>query len=117
MKEIKNNEEPNELDVLCSSVKALAVNGEYETCFKMAYAAMENYPHAPHPHNLAGILLEKTGDHLGAMKHFRAAWALDPAYRPANVNLQTYGTFYSSGAAAFDESDCPSEEPKKAQLQ
>ena len=113
MKETKIIEEPNELDVLCSSVKALAVNGEYKTCFQITYAAMEKYPHAPHPHNLAGILLEKTGDHLTAMKHFRAAWALDPAYRPANMNLQTYGTFYSAGKAAYDESDCPAEAAEK----
>ncbi len=41
------------------------------------------------------------------MKHFRAAWALDPTYLPASHNLNTYGTFFSNGSCAFDESDVP----------
>ena len=40
-----------------------------------------------------------------AMKHFKAALALDPEYLPAKYNLRTYGTFFSRGSCAFDESD------------
>ena len=46
---------------------------------------------------------------MTAMKHFRAAWALDPAYLPARQNLDTFGTFFSHGKSAYDESDCTEE--------
>lgn len=98
-----------ELDNLCLSVKEMVKNGEYDACKQKIYDAMGTFPHAPHPHNLIGVVLEKLGDHMMAMKHFRAAWALDPTYPPANHNLNTYGTFFSSGNCAFDESDIPAE--------
>lgn len=97
-----------ELDQLCTSVRAFVIDGAYETGIEAICRAMERYPHAPQPHNLLGIILEKTGKHADAMKHFRAAWALDPTYLPANHNLIIYGTFYSNGTCAFDESDVPS---------
>jgi hypothetical protein len=53
------------------------------------------------------LVLEKESDHLLAMKHFRAAWALDPTYLPARYNLENFGTFVPKGRGAFDESDCP----------
>ena len=39
---------------------------------------MAENPHGAVPHNLMGILLEKESNHVLAMKHFRAAYALDP---------------------------------------
>ena len=78
----------------------------YQECKELITAAMGKYPHAPHPHNLIGILFEKMGDHHAAIKHFRAAWALDPAYLPARRNLDRFASYYSKGACAFDETDC-----------
>ena len=43
---------------------------------------------APEPHNLYGILSEMRGDISNAKKHYRAASALDPAYKPAIRNLE-----------------------------
>jgi tetratricopeptide (TPR) repeat protein len=43
---------------------------------------------APHPHNLLGILCELSGDDNAARKHYRAAYALDPTYKPACRNLE-----------------------------
>ena len=106
----------DELDQLCASVRALVTQGAYHRCLDPICRAMERYPHAPQPHNLLGILLEKTGDHSGAMKHFRAAWALDPGYAPANHNLQTYGTFFSGGGCAFNESDVPAEPESRLEI-
>ena len=97
----------SELSELCEKVRALVDCGAYEQCEPLICEAMENYPHAPQPHNLMGILMEKTGNHACAMKHFRAAWALDPTYTPASQNLSNYGTFSSSGPVAFDACDCP----------
>ena len=101
------------LNVLCGDVRTLIQKRDHETCERELRSAMAKYPHAPQPHNLYGILLESMGDHPAAMKHFRAAWALDPTYRPARQNLELYGTFYSRGRCAYDESDCPIEDEPK----
>lgn len=98
-----------ELNTLCISIRELVRKGDYYNCERLISDAMGKYPHAPEPHNLFGLLLERIGDHLTAMKHFRAAWALDPAYLPARQNLDYFGTFFSHGKCAYDESDCPEE--------
>lgn len=100
-------QQSGELNQLCVKVRDLTFEGDFEACEKLICEAMEKFPHAPQPHNLFGILLEKLGDHPSAMKHFRAAWALDPTYLPANHNLHTYGSFFSQGRCAFDEDDLP----------
>ena len=91
--------------------KRLIVQHEYKECEKKLGEAMLQNPHSAIPHNLMGILMEKERNHVLAMKHFRAAYALDPTYTPARQNLEVYGTFYSCGKCAFDESDCPEEAP------
>ncbi len=111
MKTANTIQSSGELVGLCASVRAFVTDEAYEACIEPICRAMEQYPHAPQPHNLLGIILEKTGDHMSAMKHFRAAWALDPTYLPASHNLHTYGTFFSNGRCAFDESDVPLEPP------
>lgn len=105
----EKTENKKELNKLCSLVRELAGKKEYRKCEPLIFEAMGKHPHAPEPHNLIGILLEKEGDHLTAMRHFRAAWALDPTYVPARQNLDSFGTFYTTGRCAFDESDCPKE--------
>ncbi len=100
-----------ELTELCLCVRNLAAREEYEMCMDAICEAMGNYPCAPQPHNLLGVVLEKLGNHADAMRHFRAAMDLDPTYSPARQNLTTYGTFYSDGQAAYDENDC---QPSKA---
>ena len=99
-------EDIDERKALCNKARTLIKNRELAECEKLLCDAMGKYPHRPEPNNLWGILLEKLGDHILAMKHFRAAWALDPAYRPARQNLDLYGSFYPVGHVAFDESDC-----------
>lgn len=106
----KNKPAPvtDDLKQLCVRVKTLVLDGQLDTCVELICKHMSLYPHAPEPHNLLGIVLEKMGDHVNGMKHFLAAWALDPTYEPANHNLNTFGTFFSSGRCAYDESDIPS---------
>lgn len=117
MKHANDVKSTHELNQLCTLVRAFVKDGAYEVCIERICRAMEKYPHAPQPHNLLGIVLEKMGNHMTAMKHFRAAWALDPSYLPANHNLKTYGTFYSGGYCAFDESDVPISTRKAASPQ
>ncbi len=94
-------------------VRELVSKREYQKCEPLISDAMGKYPHSPEPHNLIGVMLEKMGDHLTAMKHFRAAWALDPTYLPARQNLDSFGTFFSTGRCAYDESDCPEEKQEE----
>ncbi len=108
---MKETEDIKELRTLCGKAKALLGRGEFTECEKVVCEAMSRYPHMPEPNNLLGILLEKQGNHVLAMKHFRAAWALDPAYRPARQNLEYYGSFFPRETIAFDESDCPPDSP------
>lgn len=91
---------------LCNKIRKLVAVGKYKECESILAKAMGVFPHAPQPHNLFGIVFEKEGDHVQAMKHFRAAWALDPTYLPARTNMDLFATFYSSGKCAYDESDC-----------
>lgn len=67
---------------------------------------------APEPHNLLGILYEMTGDFQAARKHYRAGYALDPAYKPCCRNLERItgvessellsGRVFSAGESAAD---------------
>ena len=94
-----------ELSTLCDSVKQLANKCDYSECEKLIADAMSKFPHAPHPHNLMGILFEIKDDHISAMKHFRAAWSLDPTYTPARHNLDNLASFHTVSKFIFDEND------------
>ncbi len=89
------------LSCFCMKAKNLIVDGEYEKCHHLVCEVMREFPDAPQPHNILGILLEKTGHHPEAMNHFRAALALDATYRPAEENLESYGTFYCHGKCVY----------------
>ena len=96
-----------DLKGLCTQVRSLISKEEYKTCFQVICQAMEHHPHAPEPHNLLGILCEMQGNHPSAMRHFRAAYALDPGYSPARENLNSYGTFFASGRIAYGDEEFP----------
>ena len=113
----KTVDQVSPMQALCDAVRRLCREGNYQTCRALIRDAMADNPDAPQPHNLLGIVMEKEGDHAGAMRHFRAAYALDPTYLPARQNLDHYGTFYSRGGCAYDESDCPQEAPSPYEIQ
>jgi tetratricopeptide (TPR) repeat protein len=83
-----------ELISICYTVRELIFQNKSHESEEMIRLALAKYPHAPEPHNLMGIQLEKAGDHLTAMKHFRAAYALDPTYLPARYNMEQYADVY-----------------------
>lgn len=92
----------------CSKkVKELIENGRFEECRNMIIPLFSQYPDCAQPQNLYGLLLEAERKHVEAMKHFRAACALDPGYLPARVNMDYFGTYDSKGRMAFNEDDCP----------
>ncbi|MEG2677172.1 MAG: hypothetical protein RR933_03555 [Oscillospiraceae bacterium] len=88
-----------------SQAREMITNHEYKKCEKMLRQAMGECPHEAIPHNLMGLLYEKQNDHITAMKHFRAAWSLDPTYIPAIQNLDSFGHIFSDKKYIFDESD------------
>lgn len=97
------------LNTVIVKAREMICRYKFKDCERMIRQAMCDYPDNPIPHNLMGLLYEKKGDHLSAMKHFRAAWALDPTYRPALMNLDCFGTFFSNKTFIFDETDEPAE--------
>lgn len=84
---------------LCGMISGLLRQNKLEECEMLISNAMGNHPSAPEPHNLYGLILESRGKHCDAMKHFRAAWALDPTYDPARKNLDYFGDFSSHATA------------------
>jgi Flp pilus assembly protein TadD len=69
-------------------------NREIEEAQELIVNALSQNPDAPEPQNLLGILYEFKGDEDLARRHYRAACALDPTYRPANKNLERICKFY-----------------------
>lgn len=97
-----------EVQKYCDIIRKLLLQRAYDECERRTVRMLERFPHSPDPHNLYGVLLEKRGEHLLALKHFRAALSLDPSHAPAIHNLETYATLFSHGSYAIDESDCKS---------
>lgn len=86
--------------------RRLIEHKEFDRCMKEIETAMAENPHCAIPHNLMGILLEKESNHILAMKHFRAAYELDPTYIPARHNMEQYGVPGCAVKFAYTEDDC-----------
>ena len=73
--------------------------------------AMNANPHSPSVHNLYGILEELLKEDNLAHKHYRAAYALDPTFKPAIRNLERIAVFDSRKSKQhIDFDDAPFEE-------
>ncbi len=95
-----------ELVDLIANAKDMINRREFDACEALLATAMFQSPHSPVPHNLMGLLLEHRRRHEDAMKHFRAANALDPSYGPSRWNLEGFAAFYRTRAEAYFSSDC-----------
>ena len=87
-------------------VKGFISQKKYRECEALICTAMFEHPHDAVPHNLMGLLLEHENHHPEAMRHFRAAYDLDPTYGPAEWNLESFGGFAMYRTGAYFESDC-----------
>ncbi|MEF9839868.1 MAG: hypothetical protein RR791_02820 [Lachnospiraceae bacterium] len=94
------------MEQVCGLARHEICNHNYEQIEGIIAFKMGEYPDSAIPHNLMGILLQKQNHHVAAMKHFRAAYALDPTYIPARYNMDLYTNFYPKGEGAYVESDC-----------
>ena len=101
MNTILNGDEENE-KCFCLEMKKLICSGNF----------MSKHPNSAIPHNLLGIIYEKKRNHILAMKHFRAAWCLDPTYLPARENMSNFSSFESMHKFFYEESDCSKSEQK-----
>lgn len=81
---------------LSEKVRRLINAYDMEETREMICEAMKEYPDAAQPHNLLGILMETQGNHVSAMKHFRAAWVLDPTFLPARENMENFGQLFQT---------------------
>ena len=87
--------------------KTLILGRRFEECEKEIEAAMAKEPHSAIPHNLMGALMEAKKNHVLAMKHFRAAYELDPTYAPGRFNLEQCGVLRREpNQRAYTEADC-----------
>lgn len=99
--------EENAMQPLTAHIRALVAQRHFSEAEDEAARAMAAAPHDAQPHNLMGIIAESRNDHVQAMKHFRAAWALDPTYLPARINMERYGSFSGQmPRPVYDETEC-----------
>ncbi|NCB32343.1 MAG: hypothetical protein EOM64_00430 [Erysipelotrichia bacterium] len=92
-----------QLNIVILQARHMMDRKEYRQCEQLLKKSMAECPDDAVPHNLMGLLYEKQNNHIGAMKHFRAAWALDPTYRPALMNLDNFGTVHANQTYVFSE--------------
>lgn len=86
-----------ELKELCEKVRNL-IKEESLTEAELAIAqGMGQFPDAAIPHNLMGIVKEIKNDRVAAMKHFRAAYALDPSDKSIRANIDHLCSFRPTG--------------------
>lgn len=88
------------------TAKRLIVNGKFMECEAIICTLMFQHPHDPVPHNLMGLMYEAMDQHAKAMRHFRAAYDLDPEFRPATWNMECFGSGYQTAHGAYYDADC-----------
>lgn len=91
---------------LVGTIKKDILDKKYKEGEEKIVNQMLSNPHSPVPHNLMGILEKMQDNQVLAMKHFRAAYALDPTYLPSRHNLELCGSFFLTGEYYFSENDC-----------
>ena len=85
---------------------------EFEESYKMIINALSTNPDAPEPHNLLGLWYELNKNYDLARKHYRAAYSLDPTYKPATINLERVCTMFSCNRIPFDFGEVSEENTK-----
>lgn len=96
MKKRELTQEEKDLITASEMVRKYIAAEDWEACQKVIPEYMEQYPDSAWPHNLMGIMLESQRKHPQAMKHFRAAWSLDPSFTPADENMEQYTDYESA---------------------
>jgi Flp pilus assembly protein TadD len=106
-------------DRFSSVIKEITVkmeNSEMEDSYKIIIDTLRENPDAPEPQNLLGLWNEMNKNFDLARKHYRAAYALDPTYRPASVNLERVCTMLSGRSIPLNFGNTKTVEPKVSLL-
>lgn len=69
-------------------------NKNFSEAIEYIHLAILEDDASPKTHNLLGIIAELTENLSLAGKHYRAAYALDPTFKPAFRNLERITSFY-----------------------
>jgi len=97
-----------------NSAKMALKEGHFPLAKEKMKKAMNEDPHSPIVHNLYGILEELIKEDNLAHKHYRAAYALDPTYKPAQRNLERILVFgKQTDTLAIDFGDGPGEDEEE----
>jgi Flp pilus assembly protein TadD len=72
-----------EVAVIVTLLKQKTFNESYNLILDL----LRKYPNEPWAHNLLGCWFEMQGEVILAMKHYRAAYALSPAYDASRMNV------------------------------
>lgn len=99
---IKNSNGPNPYTTRAAN--ALKSN-QKEEAYKIIIDALNAHPNSPEPQNLLGIWNEMNGNVDLARRHYRAAYALDPSYKPASRNLERLTHFFDKKREPIDFGD------------
>lgn len=97
-------------DIFALSIRQAAASLRSKDCdsaYSQIVEAMRTDPDAPQPHNLLGIFYELSGDGNMARRHYRAAYSLDPTYKPACRNLERICMDFDDRLPIYDFGDVP----------
>jgi DNA-binding response OmpR family regulator len=87
--------------------KKSILSKDFELAKSLLSRAISINMDSPEPHNLLGTIFEYNSKISLAQKHYRAALALDPTYKPAEANLERTAQFiyHREGINLGDEED------------
>jgi tetratricopeptide (TPR) repeat protein len=75
---------------------------ELKAAYELIVESIALDPDSPQPQNLLGLWYELSGNADKARRHFRAAYSLDPTYKPACINLERVCTLFASRSIPLD---------------
>lgn len=90
-----NGEDYTDYDSLIIRAKAAINQRDFSLAEDLLQKANDIKTERPEPFNLLGVLAEIRGESSQAMKMYRAALDIDPAYKPAQENLERSSDFSS----------------------
>lgn len=82
----------DDYDDQIAAARELASESKYEDAITLAKRCIGSHPESAAGFNLLGELLEVSGDRPEALKNYRVALDLDPAYKAASKNLDRAAT-------------------------
>ena len=97
-------------DIIEFSKKCI-LRQEYDKAKEYLKKAIVMEEESPEPYNLMGVLYEYERDIDNAQKNYRIALAIDPSYKPADINLERTVQFnYSEKGIKLDEESLKEDE-------